>query len=149
MSDFTTANSETATTYHGSCECGSIQFTAQGPLRSVNTCHCTQCRKSSGHFGAFIRIETEKLDVTPSDDLTWFSSTDRAKKAFCKQCGSSLFWVLEGRDNWSVMAGAFDDDIPVTLEAHLFTSEKPTYYTLKDGLPQAEHFDIQTSQQPD
>ena len=44
---------------------------------------------------------------------------------------------------------AFDDDIPVTLEAHLFTSEKLTYYTLKDGLPQAEHFDIQTSQQPD
>lgn len=135
--------------YEGSCECRAVTFSVKGPLRNIVACHCNQCRKSSGHYSSFIRVDPANLHITDTGDLTWFQSTEIARKAFCKTCGSSLFWVLEGRTTWSVHSGAFDGDLPISLSKHIFTSEKGSYYDIKDGLPQAEYFDVQTSQQPD
>ena len=39
------------TPLHGSCLCGQVQFHAT-PDRHVIACHCSQCRKQSGHFWA-------------------------------------------------------------------------------------------------
>ncbi len=36
----------------GSCHCGAVEYQATGALRSVVGCHCTQCRKFTGHFVA-------------------------------------------------------------------------------------------------
>ncbi|HGG64526.1 MAG TPA: GFA family protein, partial [Rhodobacteraceae bacterium] len=36
----------------GGCLCGAVTYVVNGPLRDVIACHCTQCRKSSGHHVA-------------------------------------------------------------------------------------------------
>jgi hypothetical protein len=36
----------------GSCACGAIKFEVTGALEGCDACHCTQCRKQSGHFCA-------------------------------------------------------------------------------------------------
>lgn len=38
--------------HKGSCLCGAVRFTVavDGPLPGPDACHCTACRKSSGHF---------------------------------------------------------------------------------------------------
>lgn len=36
----------------GGCPCGGVRYEVRGPLRDVIACHCTQCRRTSGHFVA-------------------------------------------------------------------------------------------------
>ncbi|WP_442475962.1 GFA family protein [Roseovarius litorisediminis] len=36
----------------GSCQCGAVRYEVAGPLRQVVGCHCSQCRKTSGHYVA-------------------------------------------------------------------------------------------------
>ncbi|MFM7784547.1 MAG: GFA family protein, partial [Gammaproteobacteria bacterium] len=37
-------------THSGACLCGVVRYTVQGPLRPVVVCHCTQCRRQTGHY---------------------------------------------------------------------------------------------------
>ena len=34
----------------GSCLCGAVRFEVEGELPAPNGCHCSQCRKTSGHY---------------------------------------------------------------------------------------------------
>ena len=126
----------------GSCECGDVTFEISGELRPVTACHCRECRKTSGHYGASTYAATDQMTITRGRSLAWFQSTDRVRKGFCRRCGASLFWRLAGRDGLSVSAGAFDTDLPVRLAKHVFVSEKANYYDITAGLPQAEGFDL-------
>ena len=36
----------------GGCACGGVRYEVHGKLRDVITCHCVQCRRTSGHFVA-------------------------------------------------------------------------------------------------
>ena len=38
--------------HKGSCLCGAVTFAVEGELRPPDACHCTNCRKQSGHYFA-------------------------------------------------------------------------------------------------
>ncbi len=122
----------------GSCLCGAVRFTTSGPLRGVVYCHCTQCRKQSGHFYAATNVEDARLDIQGADSITWFAASDFARRGFCATCGSVLFWKYNDGSETSVMAGAFDKPSGLKGEAHIFVADKGDYYALDDGLPEFE-----------
>jgi len=124
--------------HSGSCLCGAVRFTTSGPLRGVVYCHCTQCRKQSGHFYAATDIEDAELSIEGGENVTWFAASDFARRGFCSVCGSVLFWKRDGSDKISIMAGAFDQPSGLKGEVHIFVADKGDYYTLDDGLPQFE-----------
>ena len=70
----------------GSCECGAVVFELSGPLREVIGCHCTQCRKTSGHYWAATSVNTAQVHLLQSQGLTWHRSSDVARRGFCKRC---------------------------------------------------------------
>jgi hypothetical protein len=111
-------------------------------LRPIINCHCVQCRKQSGHYWAATFAPTAQINITRKRSLTWFQSSDYVRKGFCRLCGSSLFWMLEGRDGLSISGGAFDAPLPVKHEKHIFVAEKACYYDITDGLPQAPHYEL-------
>jgi len=76
--------------HKGSCECGAVAFELSGELRPPIACHCTQCRKTSGHYWAATQVDTENLKITKDDGLKWFRSSDWARRGFCMECGSSV-----------------------------------------------------------
>jgi hypothetical protein len=129
----------------GSCLCKGVMFEVMAPLNNVDTCHCTQCRKTSGHIGASIIVPSAQMEILRFETLKWFKSMDAVSKGFCNDCGSTLFWNFQGRDGWSVSAGAFDKPTGVKINCHYFTSEKGDYYDISDGRPQAELFDVDFS----
>ena len=45
----------------GSCLCGQVEFEADEPLRPVLACHCSQCRKTSGHYAASFDADEASL----------------------------------------------------------------------------------------
>lgn len=124
----------------GSCECGAVAFETHGPLRAVSACHCTQCRKTSGHYWAATAVAKDKLVMTREDGLVWYQSSDAARRGFCKNCGSSVFYDREGRDIISIGAGTMDGDAGMALERHIFCADKGAYYDINDDVPQLDAY---------
>ena len=127
--------------HKGSCLCGKVTFEVSGDLPAPSACHCSQCRKHSGHFEASTDIPRSAVTVDGEEHVTWFHSSEKVRRGFCSTCGSSLFWDPIDRDkhNWTAVAmGAFDTPTGTRLERHIFVADKGDYYDIADGLPQNE-----------
>lgn len=124
-------------TKHGSCLCGAVRFTVEGDLGHSDACHCTQCRKASGHYFASANVPRSALTVTGEEHIRWYASSAKVRRGFCGHCGSPLFWDPLERDWTGIALGAFDSPTGIRLEKHIFVSEKGDYYDIADGLPQS------------
>ena len=122
----------------GSCLCGAVRFKTFGALRGVVYCHCSQCRKQSGHHYAATNVQDTDLAVTGAENVTWYAASGFARRGFCRICGSILFWKHNELDYTSILAGSFDSPTGLKGESHLFVADKGDYYTIDDGLPQFE-----------
>ena len=120
----------------GSCLCGAVRFRTKGQLRGVIYCHCTQCRKQSGHFVAATSSTDIDLEIEGADKVAWYAASSNAKRGFCNVCGSLLFWKLQSHDSTSIMAGSFDNPSGLAGSHHIFVADKGDYYSIGDGLPQ-------------
>jgi hypothetical protein len=117
----------------GSCLCGGVAFEINGPLRPVVGCHCSQCRKQSGHFGAFTACADSDLKFTSDATLGWYRASPSAGRGFCKTCGSLLFWKGDGRDYTSIAAGSLDGPTDLKMDGHIYCADKGDYYEILDG----------------
>jgi hypothetical protein len=124
--------------HSGSCLCGAVRFRTSGPLRGVVYCHCSQCRKQSGHFYAATNVLDANIAITGAENLTWYEASPFARRGFCRRCGSALFWKPRDNAYVSVLAGSFDEPTSLQGECHIFVGDKGDYYSIDDGLPQFE-----------
>lgn len=122
--------------HRGSCLCGAVSFEVSCELKPPDGCHCTQCRKSSGHFFASTDVPRSALTVHGADHVTWYRSSEKVRRGFCSTCGSQLFWDPLFRDWTGVAMGAFDKPTNTKLHIHIFVADKGDYYEIADGLPQ-------------
>ena len=125
----------------GRCLCGAVQYEVRGPLRPVVYCHCGMCRRTSGHFVAATACAREDLVLNSSASLQWYQSSAAARRGFCNQCGSNLFWEPLGEGRMSIMAGTLDAPTGLTAQGHIFVAEAGDYYQITDGLPRSATWD--------
>lgn len=119
--------------HEGGCLCGDVRYHVNGPLRPVVACYCRQCQKTSGNFVAATAARRGDLQLTGSQNLTWFQSSERARRAFCANCGSSLFWDCADNDQVSIMAGTLDDPNGLETALHIHTASKSAFHSLPEG----------------
>ena len=122
---------------NGSCLCGAITFTAAGAARDPAACHCSQCRKQSGHYWAAVQVLDSDLKITGTP--TWYAASAQAKRGFCPTCGAFLFWKGVGDPDTGVALGALDGATGLSLERHIFTADKGDYYDITDSVRQEEN----------
>jgi len=120
----------------GSCLCGAVRFEVEGALKAPDACHCSLCRKQSGHYWTSTNVLRTALTLHGEDKLTWYRSSEKVRRGFCSSCGSALFWDPAGHDFIAIGMGAFDKPTHTHLEKHIFTADKGDYYEIADGLPQ-------------
>ncbi len=120
----------------GSCLCGAVRFEVAGELKPPDACHCTQCRKVSGHYWASTDVPRKSLTIHGADSVAWFRSSEKVQRGFCSTCGSALFWDPIQQDRIGVAMGAFDSPTGTRLAIHIFVADKGDYYDIGDGLPQ-------------
>lgn len=124
----------------GACLCGSVKFDVEGPLSDVSYCHCTQCRKTSGHFVAATSCRREDLTLTVDDGLRWYQSSPETRRGFCERCGSSLFWSYKGAPTITIMPGSLETPTGLKAYVHIFVADAADYYSIDDGLPQHDDY---------
>ena len=130
----------------GACHCGTVVFEVDTPLRDAIACHCTQCRKVSGHYWVASSVPVAAFRVLRDDGLRWFRSSEKAQRGFCKDCGSTLFWLPEEGAvfDWgpppdhaiSFSVSALDAPSGLTVAQHIYAPDAGDYYS-PDGPPPA------------
>jgi hypothetical protein len=123
-----------ARTVKGHCLCGAVGFSADVAKLDVDACHCRMCRRWSA--GPYIGLPYDgKAAFTGSDNIGRYKSSEWAERAFCKLCGSSLYYHLIGTDHYSFSASALDDQSGLVLTSQIFIDEKPDYYDFANDTP--------------
>ncbi len=118
----------------GGCLCGAVRYEVRGPLRAVVNCHCGQCRKFHGHYAAYSNAATDNISITGYRNLKWYRSSNFARRGFCKECGSSLFWERMKSGTISIAAGTLDLPTKLKTVRHIFVADMGDYYKLADKL---------------
>lgn len=119
----------------GRCECGSVRFEVENVRETVTVCHCSQCRRTSGHLWASTHAPFAAIRFEVEDCLTWYASSNDAKRGFCNKCGSSLFYRMNGEDGIGIAAGCLDQTVKLRVGKHIFTADKGGYYGTPDDAP--------------
>ncbi len=116
----------------GHCLCGAVRFTSPA-ARAIGACHCGFCRRWGGgpllavHCGPDVRFEgAEHIGV--------YASSAWAERAFCRHCGTHLFYKLLATGEYFVPAGAFDGD-DFEMASQIFIDKKPGYYEFANDTP--------------
>jgi len=123
----------------GSCLCGGVAYRVSGQLRTVKYCHCSQCRKTTGHFAAATSCSPDALRLEADKTLSWYRSSEEAERGFCKRCGGQLFWKPLHGGYIAILAGTLDVPTGLSGDSHIFVADKSDYYDINDDLPQFPH----------
>lgn len=117
---------------NGHCLCGAVQLTC-ADARDVGVCHCGSCRRWSGgpmlavHCGAGVAVRGE-------DHVSVYASSAWAERAFCKQCGTHLYYRLHATGEYFVPAGLFESN-DFELRSQIYIDRKPAYYAFVNQTP--------------
>jgi hypothetical protein len=120
----------------GSCLCGAVRIEVEGELPGPDACHCSQCRKTSGHVWASTDVPRSRVTVLGGEGVTWYRSSEKVRRGFCATCGSALFWDPLERDYIGIAMGAFDPPTGTHLAIHVHVADKSDYYEIADGVLQ-------------
>ncbi|MDD9921963.1 MAG: GFA family protein [Boseongicola sp.] len=119
----------------GRCECGGVAFEMNEIRPDVTVCHCSQCRRFSGHVWASTYVTKENMTFTSDETLAWYASSDFARRGFCSRCGSSLFYQLNDETGFGVSAGCIDAPTGMSTSKHIFVADKGDYYPTPTDAP--------------
>ena len=115
----------------GRCLCGAVRFEVRGTPRDVVVCHCGECRRWAGHVWAASAAPREDVSILEDGALRWIDSPESetsARRGFCAECGSSLFWEAPDQDTISFAAGALDAPTGLKTVRDVYTEFRGDYY---------------------
>jgi len=124
----------------GGCFCGAVRYEIDGSLGRASACHCSRCRKAfSGASSAYAEIpDDSKFSwVAGEHELTEHISANGWGLVFCRNCGSTLCGIFDGKVH-GVTLGTVDDDPGVQIEMHTFVRSKAPWDNIGGSAPQFE-----------
>ena len=119
--------------HNGRCNCGAVTFEVSCELKAPDACHCTRCRRQSGHYFVSTDLPRSALRIDGEHSLTWYQASEKVRRGFCTTCGCNLFWAPIHHDRIGVAMGSFDNPAGTQLGLHIYTGD---YYEIADGAPQ-------------
>jgi hypothetical protein len=123
----------------GGCHCGRVRYEVHGRVHGFKHCHCRDCRKIHGTvYQSSALTEAGGFRVTRGEEqLERYESSPGKRRCFCRHCGSHLFAFYE-RDPGTIVlrVGTLDAAPGLAPETHIWVSQKPAWYAIRDDLPQ-------------
>ena len=122
--------------FEGSCLCGGVRFSVSGFSEKVANCHCSMCRKfHDAAFGKLVGVKGLSW-LTGKHLLKEFVASNGTTRMFCSNCGSSLGFRVKGEslEKIELAISVFDVDIPVKVDAQIYTGYKAKWCELHKGL---------------
>jgi hypothetical protein len=84
-------------------------------------------------------VPRKNVAILGEDKISWYQSSEKARRGFCSVCGSSLFWDPLHHDWIGIAMGAFASPTNTKLRVHIYVAEKGDYYDLADEVPKHQY----------
>lgn len=115
----------------GQCICGAVRFEAETGT-TFNICHCKMCQRWSA--GVFMAVPTETFRVTlGADDLAKVRTSDWAARAFCRMCGSNIYYKADAMASPAVTLGSLNDTEGLMPGMQYYIDKKPTGFSIAEA----------------
>jgi len=125
-------------TRQGSCPCGAVRFTIDGPVRDVIVCHCAACREATGGPWPASAAYRRDLAVIDGAALSWelaAVSEHGASRGCCRSCGAVVFWDAPSRDTVSFAAALLEGGGQLEVAAHIWVPDGERAGLATAGVP--------------
>jgi hypothetical protein len=99
------------------------------------------CLKWNGGPGMTIGYEGEP-EIEGREFITRFASSEWAERAFCKQCGTHLFYHLHSPSTYYLSAPLFEESKSAKMGTQIYIDCKPDYYNFVEKTPMLTEQDI-------
>jgi hypothetical protein len=110
---------------------GGDRFCLTGSLRQALICHCRDCFQIAGLSWGSTSVPDASFELTAQQTLGWYDSSAWAKRGFCRNCGASLFYRLNGIARTSVAIGMLDDANDMVISGQIFANSHPHWDRLR------------------
>lgn len=126
----------------GACLCGAVKIKSKTMNTEVGACHCSMCRKWGG--GPLMSIDCgTDVFFEGEENISVYSSSKWAERAFCQKCGSHLFYRLKLRGQYFIPVGLFENEEVFDFTHQVFIDKKPSFYSFANetvNMTEAELF---------
>lgn len=124
----------------GSCLCGSAQYGISGGMSDIVHCHCVTCRKAHGSaFSSVASVPLSSFSITHTVPLGSYESSTGKVRYFCSNCGTQLYAQRTDQEHIILRLGSLDSDIPSKEYAHIWLSDKASWYELNTELKECKN----------
>ena len=125
----------------GGCLCGGVRYESVGEPGFALLCHCRDCQRQSGSaYAAGWRVPAAGFRVTRGKPRLFVKPADSGNeitRAFCADCGSTLFLRVSTRpDLVAIRVGTLDDPSGFRPEANIFVTSAQPWDHMDPDLPQ-------------
>ena len=112
---------------YGSCPCGAVRFSIDGPVRDVIVCHCGACREANGGEPWEASAAYRRDLVVDASTLCWERaavSEHDARRGFCRRGSAYVLWDAPARETVSFSAAALGEDgRDLEVAAHIWLGD--------------------------
>lgn len=115
----------------GGCLCGAVEYEVTLAEEEVHVCHCGICQKWHGGPGMAVSCEKD-WTIKGEEHMTWFDSSDWAKRSFCSKCGTHLLFKMNDDSYRGLAAGSLQSTKGFKMGMHIFIDKKPDYVEFAD-----------------
>ena len=122
----------------GSCLCGAVRFSVEGPSFFCGHCHCSMCRRNHGAgYVTWFALQKSQFRLESGEaDLATYASSDHGTRSFCRRCGSSLFCETSRMpDKIDIVLANMHGPIDRKPDVHIFFDDRADWVVVNDGLP--------------
>lgn len=112
---------------NGSCICNAVKIKVSVAEKNFNVCHCGMCRNWTS--GPFFTIDSAEIaEIEGADSITAYNSSEWAERAFCKKCGTHLYYHLKNTPMYFYSSGIFKETLDFKFNMQIYIDAKPACY---------------------
>ncbi|MEM9970123.1 MAG: GFA family protein [Pseudomonadota bacterium] len=112
-------------TQTGGCLCGAVTITAKVG-NGIQACHCRQCQTWTGG-SPYLCVPVSEAEVRGAETIEAYHASAWGERAFCRVCGTTVYWTMKGQPPHSVAVGLFPDQSGMSVTEEIFVDYRPPW----------------------
>jgi len=127
----------------GGCLCGNVRYQIWSQPVMVGFCHCRHCQLSLGAPVNAVAVFEQQNVTFEGTDPGLYRSSQLSERAFCKNCGTSIYTDVKDLNYYSIRVGTLDNPADYPPQVHICVESQIPWVDIHDDLPR-----IRTDEDP-
>lgn len=128
----------------GQCLCGVVRVSCDMPERAMHLCHCKQCQRWTGG-GPLTAVRVDAVEISGEEQIGVYRASGHGERGFCKVCGSTVYWKMQGHVPAYLPIGLFEDQARFSVTEEIFVDHRPDWLPAHEGAAQRDEAEMQAT----